>query len=89
MENNSHFSSLNSQLQNRKTILLVEDNEKIMSGNKWMFERQGYEAIAALTLADARARIEECKPDAIVLDIMLPDGNGLDFIQELRMENGE
>jgi DNA-binding response OmpR family regulator len=67
-----------------KHILLVEDNEKIMAGNKWMFERQGYEVAAALTLTEARASISKNRTDAIVLDIMLPDGNGLDFMRELR-----
>jgi DNA-binding response OmpR family regulator len=67
-----------------KRVLLVEDNEKIISGNKWMFERQGYEAAAALTLAEARALLHTRRPDVIVLDIMLPDGSGLDFIRELR-----
>lgn len=67
-----------------KTILLVEDNERIALGNKWLFERQGYDAIAALTLADARAQASGRRLDAIVLDIMLPDGSGLDFLRELR-----
>ena len=67
-----------------RMILLVEDNEKIMYGNKQMFEWEGFDVIAALTLADARACIEKHKPDAIVLDIMLPDGSGLDFVRELR-----
>ena len=67
-----------------KRILLVEDNEAIMYGNARMFEMEGYETAAALTLADARGLIGERKPDAIVLDIMLPDGSGLDFMKELR-----
>jgi len=65
-------------------ILLVEDNEKIMTGNVRMFTRKGYETAAALTLAEARASIDERRPDAIVLDIMLPDGSGLDFMRELK-----
>ena len=67
-----------------KRVLLVEDNEKIMSGNIRKFKREGYDTDAALTLAEARASISERKPDAIVLDIMLPDGNGLDFMREIR-----
>ena len=54
-------------------ILLVEDNEKIMSGNIRKFRREGFEVAAAMTLAEARASINERKPDAIVLDVMLPD----------------
>ena len=84
MENNSQFSILNSQLQNRKVILLVEDNEQVMDGNKRMLERAGYDTAAALTLAEAGVQIAKRKPDLIVLDIMLPDGSGLDFMADIR-----
>jgi len=67
-----------------KLILLVEDNEQIMDGNCRMLERHGYETISALTLEGARALTVDRRPDAIVLDIMLPDGNGLNFMRELR-----
>jgi DNA-binding response OmpR family regulator len=68
----------------RKLLLLVEDNEKIMNGNRRLFGFAGYETVAALTLAEARAAISATRPDAILLDIMLPDGSGLDFMRELR-----
>ena len=71
-----------------KLILLVEDNEKIMSANKWMFARQGYGTAAAASLAEARASIGAHRPDAVVLDIMLPDGSGLDFMRDLRENAG-
>lgn len=67
-----------------KRILLVEDNEQIMRGNERMLTRRGYEVISALTLSEARSAIEAHKPDLFVLDIMLPDGSGLDFMAELR-----
>ncbi|MCL2127262.1 MAG: response regulator transcription factor [Treponema sp.] len=65
-------------------ILLVEDNEQILQGNERMLKRRGYTVATAKTLAEARARLEEQTPDAIVLDIMLPDGSGLAFMRELR-----
>lgn len=65
-------------------ILLVEDNEQIMDANMHMLRREGYAVAAALTLAEARASINGQKPDAIVLDIMMPDGSGLHFMRELR-----
>ena len=67
-----------------KLILLIEDNKKIMQGNKQLFDWEGYDTACALTLEEARSSINERSPDAIVLDIMLPDGSGLKFIQELR-----
>lgn len=67
-----------------KRILLVEDNEKIMQGNQRMLLRRGYVVASALTLTEARREFEAQTPDLIVLDIMLPDGSGLDFMAELR-----
>lgn len=69
---------------NAKRILLVEDNEQIMRGNERMLTRRGYEVITALTLTEARSAIQAQMPDLFVLDIMLPDGSGLDFMVELR-----
>jgi len=66
-----------------KQILLVEDNEQIMQGNERMLKRRGYEVTCALTLADARKAVKTRMPDLFVLDIMLPDGSGLDFMAEL------
>lgn len=66
-----------------RRILLVEDNEKILRGNERMFRWEGYDTAAA-TLREARALLEQDRPDAIVLDVMLPDGSGLDLMAELR-----
>ena len=68
-------------------ILLVEDNEQILRGNRRMLKWSGYETIVARNLGEARERMKESAPDAIVLDIMLPDGSGLDFMRELRLHS--
>jgi DNA-binding response OmpR family regulator len=66
-------------------ILLVEDNLEIQEVNKNMLiQCGGYRVRLAKNLAEARERLAEAEPDLIVLDIMLPDGSGLDFLQELR-----
>jgi len=67
-----------------KTILCVEDETKILYTNQRMLTADGYNVLTAENLAGARAHLENTTPDAIVLDIMLPDGNGLDYLQELR-----
>ena len=73
-----------------RSILLVEDDLDIQEVNKDMLERRGgYDVRLAINLAEARERIAESAPDIIVLDIMLPDGSGLDFLRELREEIGE
>lgn len=67
-----------------KQILLVEDNEQIMRGNERMLTRRGYTVATALTLGEARKAVAARMPALIVLDIMLPDGSGLDFMGEIR-----
>ncbi len=71
----------------KSCILLVEDNEQILYGNERMLRRRGYSVMTALTLYEARKNMAETTPDVIILDIMLPDGNGLDFICEIRQDS--
>jgi DNA-binding response OmpR family regulator len=67
-------------------ILLVEDNREIQEINKrLLIQCGGYHVRLAKNLAEARECLSEAEPDLIVLDIMLPDGNGLDFLEELRL----
>ena len=65
-------------------ILLVEDNKEIQELNKNLLESEGYNTSLAMNLAGAWQSINESAPDMIILDIMLPDGSGLDFLRELR-----
>jgi CheY-like chemotaxis protein len=68
-------------------ILLVEDNEDIQELNKeFLEETGGYNVRLAMSLTEARECIAESVPDIIVLDIMLPDGSGLDFLKELKQD---
>lgn len=67
-----------------KLILCVEDNEAVQSFNKQLLEASGYRVVTAATLAAARSAIEYEAPALIILDIHMPDGNGLDFLLELR-----
>jgi len=65
-------------------ILLVEDNKNILEVNSWILEDAGHRVLSAENLAEARALMSKERPDLAVLDIMLPDGDGLEFLPELR-----
>jgi DNA-binding response OmpR family regulator len=65
-------------------VLLVEDDAKILEINRRVLEREGLLVLTAKTLRQARDRLKLAIPDVAVLDIMLPDGSGLDFLSELR-----
>ena len=71
-------------MNNHGYLLLIEDEPLVQASNKRILERRGYSIRQAYTLAEARAIVADEPPRAIVLDIQLPDGNGLDFLQELR-----
>jgi DNA-binding response OmpR family regulator len=64
--------------------LLVEDNVHILKVNQAMLERAGHRALTATDLAGARAALKAKTPDLLVLDIMLPDGDGIEFCRQLR-----
>ena len=66
------------------SVLLVEDNVDLNSTNARALELQGYDVYTALTLEKARRHLLLIEPDVILLDVMLPDGNGFDFCQEIR-----
>jgi len=71
-------------MANSEYLLLVEDEPMIQANNRKILARRGYSLKQAYSLAEARAIIESEQPRAIILDIQLPDGNGLDFLKELR-----
>ena len=65
-------------------LLLVEDEPVVQANNTMILERRGYKLKQAYTLEEAREMIKEEPPRAIILDIQLPDGNGLDLLREVR-----
>ena len=71
-------------MENKGFVLLVEDNEGLNRSNSRALTMRGYNVAAALTLAEARLRLTEAQPDIILLDVELPDGNGIDFCEEIR-----
>lgn len=62
-------------------MLLVEDNLTIVKGLEYSFKQENYNLIVATNLKQAAKVIEDNKIDLIILDIALPDGNGLDFYE--------
>ena len=67
-------------------ILLVEDDVELNTANRRALELLDYTVYSALTLAEARKRLSETIPDIILLDIMLPDGDGFSFLNEIQGE---
>ena len=69
-----------------KTICIVEDNTDIRELLEYLLKSRGFTVCACASLTMFTQRIETTKPDLIILDIMLPDGNGLDFCTKLKAD---
>lgn len=72
----------------KNLILFIEDDPDIASANRIMLELEGYSVIEARTLKKGKELVENASPDLVVMDIMLPDGNSLDYCRELRGKSG-
>lgn len=64
------------------TILIVEDDAPLGHFYSRILGFSGYETILATTCQEARHQLQQNSPDIILLDIILPDGNGLDLVDE-------
>lgn len=63
-------------------ILLVEDNQTIIKGLKYSFEKNNYNLIYKTNIKDARKLLtDNLNLDLIILDITLPDGNGFELFE--------
>lgn len=68
-------------------ILAVEDDPILADGLCAGLTLAGAQVELATTCADARAALRASSFDAVVLDLMLPDGSGLDILKEMRSDN--
>jgi len=69
-------------------ILIVDDDPDIVDAGRLVLEREGYEVVGAPNRADGMKKLEEIKPDLLILDVMMeePD-DGLRMAREIR-KNG-
>jgi two-component system alkaline phosphatase synthesis response regulator PhoP len=65
-------------------ILVVEDNKDLALGLRVNFEERRYQVQVASTASDGLARVRGFRPDLMILDLGLPDGDGFGLIERLR-----
>jgi two-component system response regulator PilR (NtrC family) len=68
-------------------VLIVDDESSILDFLRLLLEGEGYGVTSAESMEGARARLEESSYDLVLCDIMMPDGNGLDLLQEIKQED--
>lgn len=67
-----------------KNILMVEDDSTIAFAVKYAVEQESFNLDIAENLENARKIVNSKEYDLILLDVMLPDGNGYEFLKKLR-----
>ncbi|MFO1209219.1 MAG: sigma-54 dependent transcriptional regulator [Amaricoccus sp.] len=70
-------------------LLLVEDTASLSMLYQSVLARAGHPAICAFNLAEARAACARAMPQLVLLDLQLPDGDGLELLRDLRREAPE
>jgi len=67
-------------------LLVVEDDAAIRAMLQSTLAVEGFEVRTAVSVSEARALLRHAAPDAVLLDLGLPDGDGLDLLRELRRD---
>ncbi len=70
-------------------LLIVEDETAILRALSKVFQREGFDVMAAPDGLRGLAEALEKKPDLILLDIMMPGIDGLEMLRRIREEGGE
>ena len=68
----------------RRRVLVVDDEPQILRGLRIVLRDAGYEAMPAATAQEALDLAALHPPDAAIIDLMLPDGDGIEVTRSLR-----
>jgi two-component system alkaline phosphatase synthesis response regulator PhoP len=76
-------------MSNKLSILLVEDEENLHEALKLNLELEGYEITSAFTGSEALQKVQSEYFDLIILDVMLPDVDGISITETIRVQNNQ
>lgn len=71
-------------MNQQKTILIVDDEPDIIEILRYNLEKEGYRTLSAMNGLDAVSTAKQQKPDLILLDVMLPDMDGIQTCETIR-----
>src|SRR5690606_17579092 len=75
--------------QKKYSILLVEDEENLQEALKFNLELEGYDVSSSYDGAHALKAIQQEHFDLIILDVMLPEIDGISVLETMRLHNTE
>jgi len=70
----------------KESILIVDDNEMNLKLLRWLLEKNGYEVHTAGDAKTARASVRAVRPRLVLMDIQLPDIDGLQLTREFKAD---
>jgi CheY-like chemotaxis protein len=70
----------------KQSILVVDDNEMNVKLLRWLLEKNGYEVHTAADAKTARVSIRAVRPRLVLMDIQLPDVDGLQLTREFKSD---
>ena len=73
----------------KKRVLVIDDIGVILDLVEFLLQMGGYDVMTATDAASALAQIEKITPDLIVLDLMMPNMSGYEFIAQLRQRQNQ
>ena len=79
------FSTTDSSGQTKIRALLVEDDLGSRTAMARILEMLGYDVTGVTTVAEGIKAVEHL-PDCLILDLMLPDGNGMEILRHIRQQ---
>ena len=85
----SRDSQVEREDESKFTVLLVDDDKTIRSTLAEAVRGWGYRTLETGTIAETLTRVEHEQPDAVLLDVKLPDGSGISALAELRKRSSE
>jgi two-component system response regulator RegX3 len=71
----------------RRRILVVEDEQSIAEPLAAALQREGFAPVVAATVADGLEGFRSHRPALVLVDLMLPDGDGRDLLRQIRAES--
>ncbi len=69
-----------------ESVLIVDDDDGMRELAEMMCKQMGFKTVSSADTISARKYLEEKIPRLILLDIMMPDGNGIEFCQWMRSQ---
>ena len=68
-------------------VLIVDDEQSLVDFLSVLCTGEGLSVSTAYSVGEARERLAESTPDLVLCDMMMPDGNGLDLLREIKATN--